>query len=141
MVLILFIITTTIILIIKLSKISKQIFLEWRWYLEPGVVESFINCDPFSRVQHQHTTHQVFGTLWNVAPLPRVHLQRKRIDKWTNPDPLIPLFLQNGDGARINVQNLPTFLLTMMTLGTNYLNFSLFFTKSSSEDLEYWFIL
>lgn len=34
-----------------------------RAHLQPGVVEGFVDCDPLSRVQHQHASHQVLGTL------------------------------------------------------------------------------
>ena len=44
-------------------------------YLQPGVVEGLVDCDPLCGVQHQHAAHQVFGALWDVAPLPRVHLR------------------------------------------------------------------
>lgn len=26
-------------------------------HLQPGVVEGFVDCDPLSRVQHQHASH------------------------------------------------------------------------------------
>lgn len=32
-------------------------------HLQPRVVEGLIDGDPLSRVQHQHTSHQVLGTL------------------------------------------------------------------------------
>lgn len=47
-------------------------------YLEPGVVESLVDSDPLSGVQHQHAPHQILGTLRDVAPLARVHLQERK---------------------------------------------------------------
>lgn len=44
--------------------------------LQPGVVEGLIDSDSLSRVQHQHASHQVLGTLRDVGPLARVHLDK-----------------------------------------------------------------
>lgn len=47
--------------------------------LQPGVIEGLIDGDPLCRIQHQHASHQVLGTLRDVGPLARIHL-----DKCTN---------------------------------------------------------
>lgn len=44
--------------------------------LKPGVVEGLVDSDSLSRVQHQHASHQVLGTLRDVGPLARVHLDK-----------------------------------------------------------------
>lgn len=58
-----------------IQDVSLRLGMKHMQYLKPGMVKSLIDSDPLCWVQHQHSPHQILGTLWYVAPLSGVHLR------------------------------------------------------------------
>lgn len=62
-------------------------YLRCRWlkgfflhhdYLQPWMIESFIDGDSLRRIQHQHSSYQIFSAFRDLVPLARIHLHKRQ---------------------------------------------------------------
>lgn len=62
-------------------------YLRCRWlkgfflhhdYLQPWMIESFVDGDSLRRIQHQHSSYQIFSAFRDLVPLARIHLHKRQ---------------------------------------------------------------